>query len=102
MMLRTRKSEARSANAPAAAIRLTLWSLGRRVLLLLAMIAAFGSYAHAQGADPADQVCPRFSPGSTILAPPDLYSASGTLEVTFTYQTTVDRQGLTRYCYIAN
>src|SRR5580658_5215691 len=100
MMLRTRTSEARSADALAAAIRLILWSLGRRVLLLLSMMAACGSYARAQSADPADQVCPRFSPGSTISAPPDLYSASGTLEVTFTYQTTVDQQGLTRYCYI--
>ena len=53
--------------------------------------------ARAQGSDPADQVCARFAPGSALPAPPDLYSSAGTLEVTFTFQTVTDQQGLVRY-----
>lgn len=80
----------------------TIWSLWRGGFLLLFLISVVGGYARAQSTDPADLVCPRFAPGSVLSPPPDLYSTNGTLEVTFTYQTTVDEQGLTRYCYIAN
>src|ERR1700733_12158627 len=55
---------------------------------------------HAQNPDPADQICPRFAPGSVVTPPPDLWSQNGTLEVSFSYRTAVDQQGLTRYCYI--
>jgi FtsP/CotA-like multicopper oxidase with cupredoxin domain len=93
------------------------WSLFRGPLPLLGIMAMIGlaapqvvqfdypsvaSKVHAQSADPADQVCPRFAPGSVVSPPPDLWSQNGALEVTFTFQTTVDEQGLTRYCYIAN
>ena len=60
------------------------------------------SHARAQSPDPADAICPRFAPGSVVSPPPDLYSQNGVLAVNLTFQTTVDEQGLTRYCYIAN
>ena len=60
------------------------------------------SHARAQSPDPADAICPRFAPGSVVSPPPDLYSQNGLLTVNLTFQTTVDEQGLTRYCYIAN
>ena len=52
------------------------------------------------GSDTADQVCARFATGSTVTAPPELKSSSGTLEVTFNFQTVTDAQGLVRYCYV--
>ena len=72
------------------------------VVLLLFMMAMVASHASAQSTDPADLICPRFAPGSVMSPSPDLWSANGVLQVTFTFQTTVDKQGLTRYCYIAN
>src|ERR1035437_2127016 len=45
---------------------------------------------------------PRSSPGSVISPPPDLCTQNGLLEVTFMFQTMVDEQGLTRYCYITD
>ena len=48
-------------------------------------IAQVGAFA--QGASP----CPRFPVGSSITAPQDLLSQNGVLQVTFTYQTTVDQ-----------
>ncbi len=64
--------------------------------------APLANHARAQGPDPADAVCPRFAPGSVVSAPPDLYSQNGVLTVNLAFQTAVDEQGLTRYCYIAN
>ena len=56
-------------------------------------IAQVGAFA--QGASP----CPRFPVGSSITAPQDLLSQNGVLQVTFTYQTTVDQNGNTLYCF---
>jgi len=56
----------------------------------------------ALASDPADQVCPRFGAGSVVSAPVDLSSQNGSLEVTFKLFTTVDAQGLVRYCYITD
>jgi FtsP/CotA-like multicopper oxidase with cupredoxin domain len=72
----------------------------RFACLLFFLLAAFASPCRAQ--DPANIVCPRFAPGSVITPPPDLYSQNGVLEVTFTYQTAVDEQGLARYCYVTD
>jgi FtsP/CotA-like multicopper oxidase with cupredoxin domain len=77
-------------------------SLLRGAVLLLCAIGLLASHARAQATDPADLVCPRSAPGSVISAPPDLYSRNGVLTVNFTFQTTVDAQGLTRYCYITD
>jgi FtsP/CotA-like multicopper oxidase with cupredoxin domain len=54
------------------------------------------------GSDTADQVCPRAAAGSATVAPPELESSNGVLEVTFEFQTVTDSQGLVRYCYITN
>jgi FtsP/CotA-like multicopper oxidase with cupredoxin domain len=54
------------------------------------------------GSDAADQVCARSAPGSIVSAPPELKSQNGVLEVTFTFQTVTDSQGLVRYCYVTN
>jgi FtsP/CotA-like multicopper oxidase with cupredoxin domain len=73
-----------------------------RVLLPGLFLAALPSLGQAQTPDPADAVCPRSAPGSVVAPPADLFSSGGTLEVTFTYRTVVDAQGLTRYCYISD
>jgi FtsP/CotA-like multicopper oxidase with cupredoxin domain len=43
--------------------------------------------------------CPRFPAGSTISQPADLFSQNGVLLVNLTYQTMVDQNGLTRFCF---
>jgi FtsP/CotA-like multicopper oxidase with cupredoxin domain len=47
----------------------------------------------------AKDVCPRFQPGSTVQDPPSLFSSHGQLEVSLVYQTEVDENGLTRFCF---
>jgi FtsP/CotA-like multicopper oxidase with cupredoxin domain len=98
----TYANENRSRRRSFALTTLTGGSLLRGVFLLLCMIVALACTAQAQSADPADLICPRSAPGSAITPPPDLWSTSGVLQVTFTFQTTVDAQGLTRYCYITS
>ena len=43
--------------------------------------------------------CPRFPVGSQIQQPLDLFSSGGILNVALQYQTMVDEQGLTRFCF---
>ena len=68
-------------------------------LLLFLLIAISGSAA-AQSSP--DVVCPRFHAGANVRSPDELSSVDGVLEVTFHFQTVVDQQGLTRYCYITD
>ena len=56
----------------------------------------------ATGTTAADQICARYTTGSTISDPPVLQSQNGTLEVTFGFFTVTDSQGLVRYCYVTN
>jgi len=58
--------------------------------------------AAVTGSDAADSVCARYAAGSSIVAPPELKSVNGVLEVTFQFQTVTDSQGLVRYCYVTN
>ncbi len=51
----------------------------------------------ATGGTPA---CPDLTAGSTIVAPVDLLSQNGVLEVTLNLQTDVDASGRQRYCYV--
>ena len=74
-----------------------LWLLGSLILL-----AGFAAAAQAQTADPADQVCQRFTPGSVLPVPPDLRSQNGVLEVSLHFKTAVDQQGLMRFCYVTD
>ncbi len=71
-----------------------LWTLCLAAVALLAHPTA-----RAQSSDPADQVCPRYAPGSVLPAPVDLHSQNRALEVTLRLQTVTDARGLTRYCY---
>jgi FtsP/CotA-like multicopper oxidase with cupredoxin domain len=50
----------------------------------------------AQGNGP----CPRFPVGSPIVQPQDLFSQHSVLQVNFTYQTTVDQNGNTLFCFV--
>lgn len=67
--------------------------------LLFLLITLSGSAA-AQSSP--DVVCPRFHAGATVRPPDELSSVNGVLEVTFHFQSVVDQQGLTRYCYITD
>ncbi len=48
----------------------------------------------------AQDRCVRFPAGSTISDPENLYSENGVLTVDFTYQTSQDSYGFTRYCFV--
>jgi len=75
----------------------------RRALALLCVGAAAcagNAPAQAQSADPADQVCARYAPGSPLPTPPELFSENHVLEVTLKFVTVTDAQGLQRYCYL--
>jgi FtsP/CotA-like multicopper oxidase with cupredoxin domain len=56
----------------------------------------------AVGTTAADQVCARFTSGSTISDPSILQSQNGVLELTMSFNTVTDSQGLVRYCYVTN
>lgn len=56
----------------------------------------------AVGTTAADQVCARYTTGSTVSDPPVLQSQNGTLELTMGFYTVTDSQGLVRYCYVTN
>ena len=56
----------------------------------------------ATGSTAADQVCARYTTGSTISDPPVLQSQNGTLETTIGFYTVTDSQGLVRYCYVTS
>ncbi len=48
----------------------------------------------------SSSVCPRFAVGSPITQPPDLFSDHGVLQVSFTYETSVDQNGNTLFCFM--
>src|SRR5436190_20060414 len=48
----------------------------------------------------AHVACERFDAGSTITEPENLYSKDGVLKVDFTYHSSTDRYGFTRYCFV--
>jgi hypothetical protein len=56
----------------------------------------------AIGTIAADQVCAKYTTGSTVSDPPVLQSQNGMLEVTMKFQTVTDAQGLARYCYVTD
>jgi FtsP/CotA-like multicopper oxidase with cupredoxin domain len=60
----------------------------------IVLVCALPTLLHAQ------QTCPRFAAGSTVVQPENLFSKNGVLQVNFTYRTFVDANGLTRFCYI--
>jgi FtsP/CotA-like multicopper oxidase with cupredoxin domain len=56
----------------------------------------------AAGTTAADQVCPRYTTGSVIADPPVLQSQAGILEITMSFNTVTDSQGLVRYCFVTS
>jgi FtsP/CotA-like multicopper oxidase with cupredoxin domain len=69
------------------------------ILRLLSAVLAF-ALVPISGVAQSSTPCQRFAAGSTILAPEDLYSRHGLLDVKFTYQTTTDQYGNTLYCFV--
>jgi FtsP/CotA-like multicopper oxidase with cupredoxin domain len=64
-------------------------------LFAIAEISAF-----AQTSNHAPPPCPRFPAGSVIKEAPNLFSQNGVLSVNLTYQTTVDQNGNTLFCFM--
>jgi FtsP/CotA-like multicopper oxidase with cupredoxin domain len=56
------------------------------------------SAAFAQTAT-AKNPCPRFNAGGTVTDPPSLFSHNGVLSVNLSYNSTVDSDGRTLYCF---
>ena len=46
------------------------------------------------------QPCPRYTAGSTLSEPEDLFSSRGVLQLNLTYETRVDGYGNTLYCFM--
>jgi FtsP/CotA-like multicopper oxidase with cupredoxin domain len=62
------------------------------------LIASFGWLCGPVLAQPANP-CARFASGSLVQDPPALVSQNGTLTVNLTYNTGVDANGMTLYCF---
>jgi FtsP/CotA-like multicopper oxidase with cupredoxin domain len=75
--------------------RLIVGGLLGAIIFALAQMCAL-----AQGTSSPGNTCPRFTPGSTIVEPADLFSQNGTLTVNFQYLTFTDSNGLTRFCFV--
>ena len=73
------------------------WS--SKFFLLIATLAILVSVNRVFAASSANQVCPRYTPGSTLIQPKDLFSSSGALMVNFKYQTRVDAANNVLYCF---
>jgi len=65
------------------------------VILAAGACLLLGPMANAQNGQP----CPRFAAGSTIVEPQDRFSSNGVLRLNLTYQTRVDSNGNTLYCF---
>jgi FtsP/CotA-like multicopper oxidase with cupredoxin domain len=63
-------------------------------LAIVFAIAELCAFAQSSG------VCPRFPPGSAITAPQELFSEGGVLQVNLAYQTMVDENGNTLFCFL--
>ena len=69
----------------------------RGLFFALCIALALPSHAFAQGSDP----CPRPGAGTVVAPPPDLFSKNGVLTVDMSYFTTVDKNFLTHFCFMA-
>lgn len=68
----------------------------RRFAPVVLVFVAAQIYGIAQGSGP----CPRFPAGSSITAPEDLFSRNGLLQVHLTYETALDTNGNTLFCFV--
>jgi FtsP/CotA-like multicopper oxidase with cupredoxin domain len=71
--------------------------------LALAQVSALAQSmdtATAAAVKPVANPCQRFAAGSTVQQPPALFSRNGVLSVRFSYQTRVDSDGRTLFCFM--
>ena len=73
----------------------------RALLRLAPAVAATAACFASQQAIAAPSPCERPLPGSVAAAPPDLYSTNGQLSVSFKYETSTDKAGHARFCFVA-
>ena len=73
-------------------------SFAKPRLAMFALGLLLPAWALAQPMQP----CPRFAAGSTLAAPPDLFSEDGVLRVNLTYLTRVDQSGNTLFCFVTD
>ena len=74
------------------------------VRVLLGVLPACGAAPFSVFAQtpvpPVPNPCARFAAGSVVQQPPALFSQSGELNVSFSYQTTTDANGRQLYCFM--
>src|ERR1700684_4463827 len=69
-------------------------------IILKAFVSALLVLATSQAwADGHGVNCPRFTPGSVVPPPPDIYSQNGALNVQLNYFTRVDQDGRSLFCF---
>jgi FtsP/CotA-like multicopper oxidase with cupredoxin domain len=68
--------------------------------LRLAVVLALALLLPVSALAQPGQLCQRFPAGSTLVPPPDLFSQHGVLRVDLTYETRVDQNGNTLYCFM--
>jgi FtsP/CotA-like multicopper oxidase with cupredoxin domain len=68
------------------------------ILLAFALCLALPGKALAEDGG----ICPRPAIGAAITPPPDIVSVNGVLKVHFNYYTSVDNEGRTLFCFIAD
>jgi FtsP/CotA-like multicopper oxidase with cupredoxin domain len=74
-------------------------------LCLATPFAAFGaaSASNQNNANSAANApCPRYTAGSSVVEPKDLFSSHGLLRVNLTYKTRVDKDGNTLFCFMTD
>jgi len=74
---------------------MNLGALKAHLVLLFLAVAPSGAYAGAG----LPSTCERPVAGSVVAPPPDLYSQGGVLNVDLTYNTTVDADNRTLFCF---
>jgi FtsP/CotA-like multicopper oxidase with cupredoxin domain len=68
------------------------------LLLALFLCAFLPGQALAQDGG----ICPRPGVGEVVQPPPDLFSSNGVLTIHFTYNTSVDNEGRTLFCFVTD
>jgi FtsP/CotA-like multicopper oxidase with cupredoxin domain len=75
-------------------------SVKRSFLLLCACLCIASTFVSAHASTAVSTVCPRYAAGSALVEPQDLFSVHGILRISLTYETRVDADGNTLYCFM--
>jgi FtsP/CotA-like multicopper oxidase with cupredoxin domain len=70
-----------------------------RIIIAFAMLLVTGIFQPTFAAAKTTTPCPRPAVGSEVLAPPDLFSSNGELNVALNYYTAVGDTGITLFCF---